>query len=303
VRGDLGALEVARPRRLVEALALLAEPERPTPLAGGTDLWVALNDGKQPSRRYLDLSRLDELRDITASSAGLRLGARTTFTELRQSKTVRGRAPVLAAMAATVGAAAIQNRGTLGGSLGNASPASDPAPVLLALDARVELVRRDGRRVARRVVPLADYFTGYRTTAATPDELISAIEIPAAALTGWHYGYRKVGTRRAQAISKVVAAIGVSLDRRSGVCVGARIAWGSVAPTTIRAPHGEGALVGRRLGAQSAVEAAAALVNDDLHPIDDLRSTAFYRSAVASRLFLELVAELGGFSAAALLDP
>jgi CO/xanthine dehydrogenase FAD-binding subunit len=302
VRGDLRALEVARPKRLSEALALLGEPERPTPLAGGTDLWVALNDGKQPSRRYLDLSRLDELRGMTVSPAGLRLGARTTFTELRRSGTIARRAPVLAAMSATVGAAAIQNRGTLGGSLGNASPASDPAPVLLALDARVELSRRDGRTISRRFVPLDRYFTGYRTTAAASDELITAIEIPAASLSGWRYAYRKVGTRRAQAISKVVAAVGISTVPRGGACAGARIAWGSVAPTTIRASAAERALVGRRLDVESATAAAAALVSDDLRPIDDLRSTAFYRSTVASRLLLALAAELGGFSASPLLE-
>ena len=207
MRGDLSGCEVLRPRRLAAALAALAEPERPMPLAGGTDIFVLLNDGKQPARRFLDLALLDELRGIERSPAGLRIGARTTYTELRRSTTILRRAPVLAEMAATVGAAAIQNRGTLGGSLGNASPASDPAPVLLALDASVELARREGRRVERRTVPLSAYFTGYRATAAQADELVTAILVPASSLAGWRYAYRKVGTRRAQAISKVVAAV------------------------------------------------------------------------------------------------
>ncbi|MBP9143298.1 MAG: FAD binding domain-containing protein [Thermoanaerobaculia bacterium] len=302
MRGDLTACEVLRPRRLAAALAALAEPERPMPLAGGTDLFVLLNDGRQPARRFLDLTLLDELRGIERSPAGLRIGARTTYTELRRSRTILRRAPVLAEMAATVGAAAIQNRGTLGGSLGNASPASDPAPVLLALDASVELARREGRRVERRIVPLSTYFTGYRATAARPDELVTSILIPAEALAGWRYAYRKVGTRRAQAISKVVAAValtapGTPVGRRA-----ARIAFGSVAPTTVRAFAAEGALLGRRLDATAAAEARESLLARDIRPIDDLRSTADYRGLVAGRILVTLLAELGGFSAADLLS-
>ena len=302
MRGDLSSLEVARPRRLAEALALLAEPERPTPLAGGTDLFVLLNDGKQPSRRFLDLTLLDELRGIERSPAGIRLGARTTYAELRRSRTIHSRAPILAEMAATVGAAAIQNRGTLGGSLGNASPASDPAPVLLVLDAAVELARRIGRRVERRVVPLSSFFIDYRKTAARPDELVTAILIPAAALSGWRYAYRKVGTRRAQAISKVVAAAGVSTPGRARERTAARIAFGSVAPTTVRASAAEGAIAGRRLDAAAAGEARTVLLSRDLRPIDDLRSTAEYRAVVSGRILVAMLAELGGFPAAPLLD-
>lgn len=302
MRGDLNGCEVLRPRRLAAALAALAEPERPMPLAGGTDIFVLLNDGKLPARRFLDLTLLDELRGIEGSPAGLRIGARTTYTELRRSATILRRAPVLAEMAATVGAAAIQNRGTLGGSLGNASPASDPAPVLLALDASVELARREGRRIERRVVQLAEFFTAYRATAARADELVTAILVPASSLAGWRYAYRKVGTRRAQAISKVVAAVAITAagTGAAGRCA-ARIAFGSVAPTTVRATAAEGALLGRKLDATTAAEARAALLASDIHPIDDLRSTADYRGQVAGRILVTLLAELGGFSVADLL--
>jgi CO/xanthine dehydrogenase FAD-binding subunit len=296
VRGDLSALDVARPRRLADALAAMADGEggdRPAPLAGGTDLYVFLNDGKAPARRYVDLTLLEELRGIEKSAAGLRLGARTTYTELRRSKAVRALAPVLADMAATVGAAAIQNRGTLGGSLGNASPASDPAPVLLVLDASVELARRAGEHIERRSVPCSSFFLSYRETAALPDELITAIEIPATALAGWRYAYRKVGTRRAQAISKVVAAVGVADAGRSTT---ARIAFGSVAATTVRAPAAEECLAGRRLDAASAAHARTALVERDLRPIDDLRSTASYRTLVSGRILESMLGELGGFA-------
>lgn len=322
MRGDSRDFEVVRPRRLAEALAALADPDRPMPLAGGTDLFVLLNEGRAPARRYLDLTLLDELRGIESSAAGLRLGARTTYTDLRHSRTILRRAPILAEMAATIGAVAIQNRGTLGGSLGNASPASDPAAVLLALDAGVELARREGRRIERRTLSLADFFIGYRATAARADELVTAVSIPAHSLSGWRYAYRKVGARRAQAISKVVAAVGVSgpargprseraarsdrperpdrsepADRVSAV----RIAFGSVAATTVRARAAEEVLAGRRLDAPAAAEARRALVAHDIRPIDDLRSSAEYRTLVAGRILVTLLADLGGFSAAELL--
>lgn len=290
MRGDSTGFTVERPRRLAAALAALATPERPCPLAGGTDLYVAIESGHAPATSYLDLSRLDELGGISWQRYGLRLGARTTYTELRRSRVVARRAPILAAMAATVGAAAVQNRGTLGGSLANASPASDPAPVLLALDARVELARRDGRRIACRELPLCDFFTGYRTTAARADELITAVRVPGEALDGWRHGYRKVGARRAQAISKVVLAVSVRLGRGRRV-EGARIAAGSVAPVTVRCPRAEAALAGRRLDAASIADARAALA-EDTAPIDDMRSTAAYRSLVAGNVLASLLTSL-----------
>jgi len=282
VKGDLSVLEVVRARRLGEALDALAAVDRPAPLAGGTDLFVFLNDGKPPARRYLDLSLLDELRGIERTKLGLRLGARTTYTELRRSRTIRELAPVLAEMAATVGAAAIQNRGTLGGSLGNASPASDPAPVLLALDASVELARRAGAGIERRAVPCSSFFLGYRKTAAMPDELITAILVPAAALSGWRYAYRKVGTRRAQSISKVVMC-GVLRQDRRGASNHVRIAYGSVAPVPVRASHAEDALWNVPASAEVAASARTALL-DDISPIDDIRSDREYRVRVAGNL-------------------
>lgn len=290
MRGDLRSFTVERPRRLAAALAALAVAERPCPIAGGTDLYVAIESGHAPATRYLDLSLLDELAGIAWRRDGMRLGALTTFTELRRSRLVARRAPILAEMAASVGAAAIQNRGTLAGSLANASPASDPAPVLLALDARVELARRDGRRVARRELALADFFTGYRATAARRDELISAICVPREALDGWRHGYRKVGARRAQAISKVVLAVAVRFGRGRTV-EAVRIAAGSVAPVTLRCPSAETALAGRRLDAAAIADARAAL-GADIAPIDDLRSSAAYRSRVAGNVLASLLESL-----------
>lgn len=294
MRGDLGQLEVVRPRTLGAALAALADADRPIPVAGGTDLYVAFNDGRAPASRYLDLSRLEGLRDIAVDASGLRLGATTTYTDLRRSREIARRAPVLATMAATVGAVAIQNRGTLGGSLGNASPASDPAPVLMALDATVELARREGRRTVRRSVPISEFFLGYRATAARPDELVTALHIPAEALRGHRYGYRKVGSRQAQAISKVVGAVGLRRHPRSGEIASVRIAFGSVAPTPVRCRHAEERLLGEALAPATIVAAARALAESDIAPIDDLRSTADYRRRTSARLLAELLATLGG---------
>jgi len=289
MRGDLRDFEVERPRTLAAALARLAAPERPCPLAGGSDLYVAIEAGRAPARRYLDLSRLDELRGIVADRGALRLGALTTYTDLRRSRLVARRAPVLAEMAATVGAAAIQNRGTLGGSLGNASPASDPAPVLLVLDAEIELAARRGRAVERRRVPIARFFTSYRETAMRADELVVAIRIPAAALDGWRHAYRKVGARRAQAISKLVVATAVRTGGRPRRFAGVRIALGSVAPVSMRATATEELLLGGRLDDDALLDTARRRLREEIAPIDDLRSTAAYRARVAGNLLEEML--------------
>ena len=279
MRGDLNAFKVERPKTLDEALRLLAKKDRPMPIAGGTDLYVGINDGKPRATRYLDLSPLrKQLRGITLTKAGLQLGAMTTYTDLRRSADVKKLCPVLIAVAKDVGAIAIQNRGTLGGSLGNASPASDPAPVLMALDAHVEVAHAGGKRI----IPLHEYFLGYRKTALRPDELIVSILLPRDHFADWKIGYRKVGTRRAQAISKVVIATALKIGKGARV-EGARLCFGSVAATTVRARHAEAMLLGEVLDAKVILRAQAAL-SEDITPIDDVRSTADYRMHVARTL-------------------
>lgn len=279
MRGDLNAFEIERPKSLAQALTLLARADRPMPIAGGTDLYVGINDGKPRATRYLDLSLLrKQLRGITLSRAGFSLGALTTYTDLRGSAAIAKNCPVLAKVARDVGAIAIQNRGTLGGSLGNASPASDPAPVLLALDAHLELAHAGGKRI----LPLSEFFLGYRKTALRPDELIVSILIPRERYEGWKIGYRKVGTRRAQAISKVVVATAVKIGKGDRV-EGARLCFGSVAATSVRARAAEALLLGEVLDAKSILAAQEAL-SADVKPIDDIRSTAAYRMHVARNL-------------------
>ena len=288
MRGDVATLKVSKPGSLDEALALLASAKPPLPLAGGTDVFVGINDGKPRAPWFLDLSPLRKsLRFVRLDRTALSLGAMTTYTDLRRSKEVGRFAPVLKAMARDVGAAAIQNRGTLGGSLGNASPASDPAPVLMALDAQVVLASEKGERS----IALHEFFTGYRKTAARPDELITGIVIPRAANDGWIHGYRKVGTRRAQAISKVVIATALSMGR-GGRVEGVRLSFGSVAATTVRARNVEATLLGEVLS-PAVIARAQDTLSRDITPIDDVRSTAEYRMHVSRSLLAAMLLAAG----------
>jgi xanthine dehydrogenase small subunit len=238
-----------------------------TPLAGCTDLYVGLNFGALTDRRFVNLWGLDALRGIEVRDGMLRIGALTTYSEIIRSATVRRRLPMLVAASREIGAVQIQNRGTIGGNIANGSPAGDTLPVLAAADALVEL--RSADRV--RSVPFTAYYTGYRASVRRPDELITAVEVPAVDGTQW---FRKVGTRAAQSISKVVMAA-VRADRP-------RIALGSVAPTVVRARRTEDALAGR-----ASMDEARAILQTEIRPIDDIRSTAAYRREVAARLLAQ----------------
>ncbi len=285
---------VTSPDRLADAYAVLAEaPTRP--IAGGTDLMVALTgELGEPPARMLDLWRLDELRGIAVDGDAVTIGALTTYTEIRRSSVCREHLPVLVEAAATIGAAQIQNRGTLGGNVANASPAGDTLPVLLAADATFVL----GSGRGERTVAARDFWPAYRRTALAPDELLLRIRIPL--LAGREMRFRKVGTRRAQSISKVVLAIGW----RDGLAVtplqapspwsDVRLALGSVAATPIRAAATEAVLEGRPPTPETADLAAETLAGE-LQPIDDVRSTAEYRRLVAARVLHRVIREAGGW--------
>ena len=263
MRTAISELDLRRASSLRDALALLHD-ERRTPIAGATDLYVALNFGTLAHRRFVDIWPLDELRQISIRGDTLILGALVTYTDAIRSAYVAHHLPMLVAAARQVGGPQIQNRGTIGGNVANASPAGDSLPVFAAVDATVVLRSTD----AERRVAFTEFYTGYRTTVMRPDELIVAIEVPKVEGTQW---FRKVGTRAAQAISKVVAA-GVRGTEP-------RFALGSVGPTVIRARQTEHALA----AGEGVDEAADALANE-ISPIDDIRSTADYRRRVATNL-------------------
>ena len=277
---------VVSPATLSEALALCAEGGW-RPLAGGTDLMVQLEaDVAEPPERVLDLSRIDELRGISTDGYDVLIGAMTTYTELRHSPVISARLHALSEVAATVGAAQIQNRGTIGGNICNASPAGDTLPVLLAVDAVFECASTTGVRE----VPAREFWTGYRQTALRDDELL--VRIRFVVDRARHTRYRKVGTRAAQAISKVVIALSYREDEE--VWRDVRVALGSVAPTTIRAAATEAVLEGTRPGEAVADEAARVLA-EEIKPIDDVRSTADYRRSVSARVLHRLLRQEGGW--------
>ena len=279
--------EAISPSRLADAYAALAEgPIRP--IAGGTDLMVALAaETMEPPDRVLDLWSLAELRGIAEDGDDLVVGALTTWTDLRRSGIVVRRLPALADAAATIGAAQIQHRGTIGGNAVNASPAGDSLPVLLAADAILEV----GGPRGERSVAAADFWPAYRKTALAADELLLRIRFPA--LPGRQVRYRKVGTRRAQAISKVVMAVGWRGDAE-GRWRDVRVAVGSMGPTPMRAPRAEATLEGQR-PTEIVADRVAGALSEDLTPIDDVRSTAAYRRAVSARILMRILREEGGW--------
>ncbi len=259
-----------------------------TPIAGGTDLMVALTgELGEPPERMLDLWHLDDLRGISLDGDALVLGALTTYTEIRRSALCREHLPALVDAAATIGAAQIQNRGTIGGNAANASPAGDTLPILLALDAILVC----GSARGEREVPAVAFWPAYRRTALASDELLLRIRFPLVA--GRECRFRKVGTRRAQSISKVVMALS-SCSGAGGSWSNVRLALGSVAPTPIRASGTEAVLEGRLPTPETAGLAAETLAAE-LHPIDDVRSTAEYRRVVAARVLHRLIREAGGW--------
>ena len=282
MRAYLPAYEMESPRNLAAALDRLAsESEVWRPFAGGTDLMVLLEAGKLPHHRFVNFWRLRELCGIEETREHVTLGALTTYTEVRHHRTLAREFPLLCRAAAETGGIATQNRGTLGGNIANASPAADSPPALLVYDAELELVSARGSRR----VPYHRFHTGYKTMNMAPDEIIARIRLPRASV-GWRQYYRKVGTRKAQAISKVCFAGVARIE--NGEVKDVRIALGSVAPTVLRAVKTEALLRGRKLD-PAVVGAARAALAHEIAPIDDMRSSARYRLRVAQNLLDEFL--------------
>jgi len=290
VRAPIPEYELRAPVSLAEALDLLAhEPGAWRPFAGGTDLMVLLEAGKLAHRRYVSLWNLSELRGIREEKEHISFGALTTYRELLESRVVARDLPNLRRAAEETGAVAIQNRGTLGGNIANASPAADSPPALLVYEAEIELISASGTRR----VPYATFHTGYKKTVMRDDELIARIRVPRGRARGVHH-YRKVGTRLAQAISKVVLAGWADVDGAAGRVREVAIALGSVAPTTVRCPRTEAVVRGQPVPlAPSSIGAARAEVLAEIAPIDDIRSTAEYRRRVSQNLVEEFLRRLG----------
>lgn len=267
--------EYLRPATIVEAATARAAHPDWMVLAGGTDLMVNATHREEPAG-IIDLWNCAELRGIVRTADDtIRIRAGTPWLDVIHNADVATHVPILAAAAREIGAFQIQARGTIGGNIVTSSPVGDSLPVLLALDAELELASVRGRRQ----VPYREFCTGYRTTLLAPDELIVSAKLPATnpntTLT-----WRKVGTRRAQSISKVMGAAAIEVD--GGVVKSARVALGAVADRPIRIAAVEDAV--RGLTPARAADAARAALRGAIKPIDDVRSTATYRLDVAENL-------------------
>ncbi len=286
MRSDPDQFELTAPRSLDEVLALLStEPGKYTPVAGGTELMVAFNTGRLQARSLLSLHQLPELRFIRADASTIHIGAATTFTDIRRSQPIAQELPLLSQSASWTGSIANQNRGTIGGNLCNASPAADTPPALLAYGASVTVISSSGSRM----VPYAEFHLGYKRTALRPDELLHTIHVPCA-FAEHRQSIRKVGTRNAQAISKVALACVARLG--GDLLTDVRIGAASLADRPLRCKAAEAALEGASLAAEhreQTIRSARAALATEAKPIDDIRSTARYRTAVAANLLEEFL--------------
>jgi CO/xanthine dehydrogenase FAD-binding subunit len=268
-------------RDVDDVLARLADGDW-LPLAGGTDVMVVLAAGQLPAAKYVSIWGVPGLRGIDVRDDEVAIGALTTYTDVSEHSVLAREFPMLGVAARLSGAAAIQNRGTIGGNVANASPAADTPPALFAYGAEIELVGPGGRRR----VPYADFHTGYKTTRRRPDELIASVLLPRPSSARRRVQvYRKVGTRKAQAIAKVGLAVAMELE--GDVVVDCGVGLSSVAAVPLVGTRTAAALRGRTLA--DAIDDAVRALASEIHPIDDVRSTAEYRRRVAENLWRDVL--------------
>lgn len=286
-----------RPATLTDALRLLRDHPDATVLAGATDLGIELSHHRLDPRVTVALEDVADLHHLAVAGAHLEIGAAVTLTRLERE--AAGHLPALDEMLRWFAARQVRNRATLGGNLGTASPVGDLPPVLLALDAEVVLADLGGERA----VPVADFFTGYRETVRRPDELVRLVRVPLHRTPGtsrrvsWSY---KVGKRGTDDISVVAFAAALDLDS-DGCLRHARLAYGGVAATPVRAREVEASLLGRRLDPATVADASARL-QAWVEPLDDHRASAAYRRRLVGSLFEKLVAEHAGHDTGGLAD-
>jgi CO/xanthine dehydrogenase FAD-binding subunit len=285
MRAYVPGYDLRVPGSLSEALGLLArEPGIWQPFAGGTDLMVLLESGKLSHKRFLSLARLEDLRGFETTADAITMGALTTYSDILNHPVLQSEFPLLCSAARETGSVATQNRGTLVGNIINASPAADSPPALLVYDAEIELVSSRGVRWLR----YHGFHTGYKKMQLAPDELLRAIRLPRRTKL-WEQYYRKVGTRKAQAISKVCFAGAALMDEDAIRDI--RIALGSIAPIVLRAVKTEGVLRGTKLTQEIVAKARETLMRE-ISPINDIRSTARYRLRVTQNLLEEFLSQL-----------
>ena len=295
MHADPAQYVLTAPTTLSEALTLLAKnPGQHTPIAGGTELMVALAAGRLQQKSLLSINHLTELRFIHVTPNAITLGANTTFTDIRRNPHIATQLPLLTQSASWTGSIANQNRATLGGNLCNASPAADTPPAILAYNATVTLISATPGEpgTITRTLPYADFHQSYKRTALLPTELLHSVTIPIPTPDHQHF-IRKVGTRNAQAISKTaLAALALTTNQTIQEI---RLAAASLADRPIRLYATERALTNASLTPAdfpTTLRQARAALASESHPIDDIRSTARYRSAVAANLLEQFLRTL-----------
>ena len=284
MRGNAAEHQLVAPGSLSAVLELMAgEPGTWTPIAGATELMVAFSAGRLEQKKLVSLWGVPELRFIDTNRHSIVIGAGTTFLDLRNHEIVCAELLLLAKASGWIGSIANQTRATLGGNLVNGSPAADSSPALLVYDANIELISARGRRM----LPYSQFHTGYKSNAMAPDELLYAVHLPRR-FDRHHQYLRKVGTRRAMAISKV--ALGATALVEKNMVSEIRLAAASLAPFPTRLFKTEAAILGMPLTPETLVAARRELIAE-AQPIDDIRSTADYRRQVAANLLAEFIFE------------
>ncbi|OGR81968.1 MAG: hypothetical protein A3J74_01975 [Elusimicrobia bacterium RIFCSPHIGHO2_02_FULL_57_9] len=283
MRGAPDTIILLRPRSTRQALEVFAQNPHAVPLAGGTDFMVSWNMGLHNGKTVLDISALRSWRKISAAKTGVRIGALATHADLQRHPALRREFSLLTEACSEIGAAAIQNRGTLGGNIANASPAGDSFPPQAVYEAKVHAVSAQ----ARRLIPFNEIFVGVKKTVLRPGELIESVEIPFLKPRPSRQYFRKVGTRAAQALSKTVAA-GLLWLSRDGRVSEMRFALGSMATMVRRLKSAEHFVQGKKLTSE-VIDHACELLAKDVSPIDDVRSTAQYRLKVSRNLLREFL--------------
>lgn len=277
------AFDYAAPQRLEEVLDILHEHgERAKVLAGGTDMVLFMERGRWRPQLVVDIPWVEPFVGIRLQNSHLHIGSRTTMRELETSPVITTHVPLLAQAAGEVGSVQIRHLATIGGNIGTASPAGDTLPALLALDASVRLQSRRGERL----VPLTEFFLGPGQTVLQPDEVITEVlvPLPSERTKGAFY---KLAVRRYMDITIVDVAVMLTVNR-DGAIIDARIAFGAVAPTPIRAYEAEERLKGYPLDELLAKEAAE-LARQAARPITDQRGSAEYRRLMVERLTRRLL--------------
>jgi CO/xanthine dehydrogenase FAD-binding subunit len=289
MRSDVTQFDLSAPPSLDAVLAqLAAEPGKHTPIAGGTELMVALNTGRLTQHSLVSIHHLKELRFIRAEKDAIHIGSGATFTDIRNDTEIAAYLPLLIQSASWTGTIANQNRATLGGNICNASPAADTPPALLAYGATITLISAAGKRT----LPYIDFHLSYKKTVLRPNELVHSVTVPRD-FSGYRQYIRKVGTRNALAISKIALA---GLSRLDGNKItDIRLGAASLTDRPVRCSATEAALLGKSVGPEhvdATVRAGRAALASEAHTIDDIRSTAKYRAAVAGNLLEEFLRSL-----------